>query len=130
MQLNKYNAITGDFVYTLFEESNEKYVEPENPLHFLNTNSGEFLWYSERDGFQHLYLYSVSGNMIKQLTAGNWVVTEIIGIDANDKYVYFLGTKDSPIEQQIYSVEIKTGKITRISRDHGTHNGMVASSGT
>ncbi len=129
LQLNKYNAITGDFVYTLFEESNEKYVEPENPLHFLNTNSGEFLWFSERDGFQHLYLYSVSGNIIKHLTAGNWVVTEIIGIDANDKYVYFLGTKDSPIEQQIYSVEIKTGKITRISRDHGTHNGMLAFSG-
>ena len=129
LQLNKYNAITGDFVYTLFEETNDKYAEPENPLYFLNENTGEFIWFSERDGFQHLYLYSVSGNMLKQLTSGNWVVTEIIGIDAIDKYVYFLGTKDSPIEQQIYSVEIKTGKISRVSRNHGTHYGILASSG-
>lgn len=129
LQLNKYNAITGDFVYTLFEETNDKYVEPENPLYFLNENPGEFIWFSERDGFQHLYLYSVSGNMLKQLTTGNWVVTELIGIDAIDKFVYFSGTKDSPIEQQIYSVEIKTGKISRVSRNHGTHYGMLASSG-
>ena len=55
LQLNKYNAITGEFVYTLFEEKNDKYVEPENPLYFVNTNSNQFLWFSERDGFQHLY---------------------------------------------------------------------------
>jgi len=129
LRLNKYDAVTGQFVYTLFEEKNEKYVEPENPLYFLNTNSSQFLWFSERDGFQHLYLYNISGHMVKQLTSGNWVVTELIGIDEDDKFVYFLGTKDSPLEQNIYSVEIRTGNIARISKDHGTHNGRLSHSG-
>ncbi len=126
LRLNKYDVSTGEFVYTLFEESNEKYVEPENPLYFLNTSSTQFVWFSERDGFQHLYLYSTSGHLVKQLTSGNWVVTELIGIDERDKYVYFLATKDNPIEQNIYSVEIRTGNITRISKEHGTHSGLLS----
>jgi dipeptidyl-peptidase-4 len=129
LRLNKYNAVTGEFVYTLFEEKSEKYVEPENPLYFLHSNSSQFLWFSERDGYQHLYLYNVSGHLVKQLTSGNWVVSDIIGIDEDDKFVYFTGTMESPIEQNIYSVEIRTGKITRISKDHGTHIGLLSHSG-
>ncbi len=129
LRLNKYDALTGEFVYNLFEEKNDKYVEPENPLFFLNTTSSQFLWFSERDGYQHLYLYNISGHMVKQLTSGNWVVTELIGIDEDDKFVYFLGTKESPLEQNIYSVEIRTGNITHISKDHGTHIGLLSHSG-
>lgn len=129
LRLNKYNAVTGEFVYSVLEESNDNYVEPENPLYFLNTTDNQFIWFSERDGFQHLYLYNISGQMVKQLTSGNWIVTDLIGVSKDDKFAYFLGTKDSPIEQNIYKVEIKTGKITRLNEDHGTHNCLLSQSG-
>jgi dipeptidyl-peptidase 4 len=129
LRMNKYDAVTGEFIYTLFEEKNDKYVEPEHPMYFVNTSSNQFLWFSERDGYQHLYLYNTSGHMAKQLTQGNWVVTDLIGLEANDKYAFFIATKDSPIQQNIYSVEIKSGKITRLSKDHGTHDALLSHSG-
>jgi len=122
LKLNKYNVLTGDFVYTLFEEQNEKYVEPEHPMYFLPTKPGQFVWMSERDGFQHLYLYQTSGRLIKQLTKGEWVVTNFIGTDDKEKTIFFRGTKESPIEKNIYSVGLRSEKITRISPDHGTHS--------
>ncbi len=129
LKLNKYNVLTGEFVYTVLEEKNEKYVEPEHPMYFTNTNSSQFIWFSERDGFQHLYLYNISGHMVRQLTSGNWVVTEWIGLDEDDKFAYFIATKDSPIQQNIYSVEVKSGKITRLSKEHGTHSAFLSPSG-
>ncbi len=122
LKLNKYNVLTGDFVYTLFEEQNEKYVEPEHPMYFLPTKPGQFVWMSERDGYQHLYLYQTSGRLIKQLTKGEWVVTNFIGTDDKEKTIFFRGTKESPIEKNIYSVGLRSEKITRISPDHGTHS--------
>jgi dipeptidyl-peptidase-4 len=76
---------------------------------------------SERDGYQHMYLYNTPGKLVKQLTSGNWVVKDFIGTDVKEKTIFFRGTKDSPIEKNIYSVEIRSEKITRISPDHGTH---------
>lgn len=127
--LNKYDAATGDLVKTLFEETNEKYVEPEHPLYFIDSKPGQFLWFSERDGYQHLYLYDTEGNLIQQVTKGDWVVTDYLGTDAKGKTVFFAGTKDSPIQQNIYSVDLKSGKMIRLSPDHGTHRGKVSHSG-
>ncbi len=129
LKLNKYNASTGDLVKTLFEEKSDKYVEPEHHLFFEESRPEQFLWMSERDGYQHLYLYTTDGDMVKQITSGDWVVTDYLGIDKKGKTVFITGTKDSPIEQNIYSVDIRTGKTTRLSPDHGTHNGIVSYSG-
>jgi len=129
LKLNKYDAVSGNYVYTLFEEQSDKYVEPEHPLYFLPTKPGQFIWMSERDGYQHMYLYNTTGKLVKQLTTGNWVVTEFLGLDSKDRKVFFKGTKTSPIEQNIYSVEIKSEKITRLSSDHGTHKGIPSFSG-
>ncbi|MCD4732357.1 MAG: S9 family peptidase, partial [Bacteroidales bacterium] len=129
LKLNKYDAVSGNYVHTLFEEQSNKYVEPEHPLYFLTKNPSQFIWMSEGDGYQHLYLYNTAGKLVKQLTSGNWVVSEFLGIDSKEKKVFFRGTKASPLEQNIYSVEIKSGKITRISPDHGTHKGIPSFSG-
>ncbi len=127
--LNQYDVETGDFVKTLFEEENPKYVEPEHPLFFLKNSSGRFVWFSERDGYDHLYLYDTEGELIKQLTKGKWVVTEYLGTDPKEKKIFFQATKESPLEKNVYSVEIKSGKITRITPDHGTHSVMINESG-
>jgi dipeptidyl-peptidase-4 len=63
LKLNQYNAETGDFIKTLFEEKNERYVEPSHSLYFLPGNSQQFVWLSRRDGWNHLYLYDISGEI-------------------------------------------------------------------
>lgn len=129
MKLNKYNAATGEFLKTLFEEKSEKYVEPQTPLYFLKTKPDQFIWLSQRDGFNHMYLYDINGKLIKQLTSGNWLVSELIGFDDNDKKIFYKSTATSPLEQHLYSVEIKSGKTSKISSIKGTHSGLLSSSG-
>lgn len=128
-KLNKYDAQTGDLVMTLFEEKDEQYVEPEHPLYFFKSNPNQFIWMSENDGYQHMYIYNTNGEMLNQLTNGEWVVSDYLGTDEKEKYVFFRATKDGPLEQNIYKVEIKSGAITRLSPDHGTHNAYISHSG-
>jgi dipeptidyl aminopeptidase/acylaminoacyl peptidase len=128
LKLNKYDASTGDFVALLFEEKQPKYVEPEHSLYFIPGKNDRFIWQSERDGWNHLYLYSTTGDLIQQLTKGDWVVTDLLGY-FDDYSLYFKGTMESPIEQNIYSLNIKSGKIARISPDPGTHTARISKSG-
>lgn len=126
MWLKKFNAQTGLFVKTLFEESNPKYVEPEHPAQFLKTDHSKFIWWSERDGYNHLYLYDTSGNELKQLTKGNWLVTELVGFDDLDQNMFVITTAESPLDRDLYCVNMKNGKSKKLSKDPGTHS-IVAS---
>ncbi len=130
VKLNKYNAVNGDLIKTLFEEKNEKYVEPENQLLFLKNNPSKFIWFSERDGYNHLYLYDNEGNLIKQLTKGNWVVTGIVSFDAKGEKLFIQATKDSPLESNVYQLNMKKNTLTRLTADKGTHDFYVNSGGT
>jgi len=71
LKLTQYDAATGNFVKTLFEESHPKYVEPEDPLYFNPEEKDQFIWISEKEGFNYLYLYNTNGELIKQLTKGD-----------------------------------------------------------
>ncbi len=124
-----YDANTGNKLITLFEETAIKYVEPESPMVFI-PNSNQFLWLSERDGYNHIYLYDNYGNLIKQLTKGDWMVTSIEGFNYKADEVFFYATKDSPIEKNFYGVSLNNGKITRYSHGSGTHNVAFNSKGT
>ena len=127
--LNSYNVATGLFEKTLFEEKNEKYVHPMHPMVFLPNNTNQFIWQSERDGYNHLYLYSVDGKLIKQLSKGNWIVTDFAGFDAKGTKAFYTSTTESGITRNFYSVEIKSGKTTRITSGDGTHTCMLSSTG-
>ncbi len=127
LKLNSYNATTGDFIQTLFEETDPHYVEPEHPLYFLPNQKDQFVWMSERDGYNHLYLYNTKGELIRQLTSGDWIVTELLGFRGD--HLFIMATAESPLENNAYSVEIKNGKIARITPDHGTHSVMASESG-
>ncbi len=129
MKLNRYDAISGEFISTLFEEKNDKYVEPENGMFFLKANPNEFLWLSERDGFNHLYLYNINGKLIKQLTKGNWMVKDVEGFDAKGNKVFISATKESPLNNDIYSIDIKTSAITLLTTTKGTHAPTIDKSG-
>jgi dipeptidyl-peptidase-4 len=128
MWLNKYDASDGSLVKTLFEESNEKYVEPLFPLYFNPYQPNQFIWNSRRDGWNHLYLYNTDGKLLKQLTKGNWEVTSFEGYFMKHK-VYFKATKESPLQQNLYAADLRNGKIQRLTPDHGTHMAMASHSG-
>ncbi len=126
LKLNQYNAVTGDFVKTLFEEKSDKYVEPLEPMDFLSTNPNQFIWQSRRDGWNHVYLYNIDGTLAKQITKGNWDITRVIGFDKQDKKLYYLSTQQNPLERHMYCMDIKKGEETKLTSNHGTHNPIIA----
>lgn len=129
LKLNRYDIMSGDLEQTLFEEKNEKYVEPEHPLFFLESNPDKFIWFSERDGYQHLYLYNSKGTLIRQLTQGTWAVTSLLGTDPKGTKAFFLSTKNSPLNEDIFSVEINTGKMQSLSLNTGVHSPLLSQDG-
>ena len=90
MKFNQYDALTGDFIKTLFEEKHERYVEPMNPALFLTKKPDHFIWQSRRDGFNHLYLYNIDGKLIRQLTKGDWLVTDVLGFDEKEENIFYV----------------------------------------
>ena len=126
---NKYNVETGKKVTTLFEETNEKWTEPEHDAVFLPNSTTNFLWFSERDGFMNLYHYTTEGKLVKQLTKFKWVVTEILGFDTKGKYVFITGTGDDARESHTYKVNLKNGKFNRLTLENGTHRTQLSTNG-
>ncbi|HLN54272.1 MAG TPA: DPP IV N-terminal domain-containing protein [Lentimicrobium sp.] len=129
MKLNKYNASDGSFVQTLFEEKNERYVEPLNPLFFLPGKTDQFIWQSQKDGFNHMYLYNTDGNLIKQVTSGKWVVGQVLGSDEKGNGLFFTSNENSPIDEQLWYVDIKNAKRLQLTPEKGTHNINMRSDG-
>ncbi|MDR3625228.1 MAG: DPP IV N-terminal domain-containing protein, partial [Ignavibacteriaceae bacterium] len=117
----KYDITTGNAIDTLFQETNSKYVQPMHGAIFVEKHPDEFIWISRRDGWNHLYLYSNNGKLIKQLTKGEWEVTDLNGFDAKGEIAYFTATKESPLEMNYYSVNIESGKVTRLTNEPGVH---------
>lgn len=128
-QLKRYDAATGKLDAVLFTETHPKYVEPEHPVLFLKNNPNNFIWQSKRDGYNHLYLYSTDGKMKKQLTKGNWDVTEVLGFDESGDNLFYLSTEVSPIEKQIYKLNLKTQKRILLSDQEGVHNAILSVNG-
>jgi dipeptidyl-peptidase-4 len=128
MWLNVYDALTGKYVRTLFEETSDKWVEPEHAAFFPNPASNNFIWISERDGFNNLYYYDFTGKLIKKLTANQFVLKDIIEVKNNGKLIYFTATGVSPLNTLVYSVDL-AGKQTLITRTEGTHEFALTTDG-
>ena len=129
-QLVRYNAETGAKEAMLFEETHPKYVEPQHPIVFLPWDSNQFIYWSQRDGFHHLYLYNKEGQLIKQLTQGDWLVQDILGFNTARKEMIIASTEISPLQTNIFSLNVKTGKRTLLGQQDGTHLARLSASGT
>jgi dipeptidyl-peptidase-4 len=109
-------------------ETSNTWIDLNDELSFLK-NSPEFIWASSRDGYTHLYLYDYQGQLIRQLTAGKWVVDDfrrraITGIDEKNRMVYFTATEKSPTERHLYSTSLDTTdphQVRRITQSDGVH---------
>lgn len=130
MALVSYDAETGDKTATLYTEHHDKYVHPMNPIMFLPWDDTKFVMLSERDGYNHAYLYNIKGGLIKQITSGEWIVKDIIGFNSKTKSMIVLTTEASPIQNNIYSVSIANGKRTPLDNGRGVHAiGLAAENG-
>ncbi len=129
MQFNIYDVNTGKKVNTIFEEKNDKWVEPEHAAIFLPKSKTEFLWMSERDGFMNLYLYNISGKLIKQLTHYKFVVKSVLGFDEKGKNVFINTTGKDPRNTLTYKVNLANGKSTIITKTAGVHYTKLSDNG-
>jgi dipeptidyl-peptidase-4 len=91
--------------HIIYTEENKTYIEINDHWHFLKNNTG-FLLTSEKDGFRHIYRYDMNGKLVRQLTAGKWEVTDITGIDEANNKLFYASTENSPLERNIYCIDL------------------------
>ena len=113
-------------VEILLKETNRYYLSIDNHLTFLE-DGNYFLLTSEQDGFNHIYLYTMDGELKKQLTKGDFEVTDIYGFDEKRKRLYFQAAMDSPLERQVYQVNLKGEKLKKITPEQGTNQAQFSS---
>ncbi len=109
-RLVSYDAESGEKIVELYHETSDKYVEPQNPILFLPWDETKFIMQSQKDGYNHLYLFDVSGKELKQITSGKWVVLNVVGFNTKTKSILILSNEAHPMNSNLYTVNIKNGK--------------------
>jgi dipeptidyl-peptidase 4 len=98
-------------------------------MQFVPGRADEFLWQSNRDGWNHVYLYDVNGKLIKQLTRGEWEVTEVKGFDTKAENLFYVSTEESPLTRNLYRLNLRTGKKDRITKERAVHTVQISAPG-
>ncbi|MDV7698854.1 S9 family peptidase [Chryseobacterium soli] len=129
LKMNQYDAVTGNLVKTLFEETNDKYVEPQHPLVFFPNSNTDFIWQSQRTGYNHLFHYSLEKGLVAQITKGDWLVTDILGFNEKKKEIYYVSTQESPLERHLYRINWANFKSQRMDNAAGMHSGVLSADG-
>lgn len=149
-QLVQYDAVSGQKIGVLYEEKHARYVEPQHPLIFLPWDDSQFIYQTQRDGFNHLYLMDTKTKLKGEwktgkdsedkyceylkaipLTEGNWLVQDVLGFNAAArKEIIIASTEISPLQTNIFSLNVKNGKRTLIGMEDGTHQAKLSASGT
>ncbi|HTQ57423.1 MAG TPA: S9 family peptidase [Bryobacteraceae bacterium] len=104
----------------LLTEQDESWINVNDDFRFLNKGR-QFLWGSERDGYRHLYLYTIDDRRPVALTRGEWEVTEVAGVSEEKREVFYVSTEQSPLERQLYRVRFDGKMKQRLSGGEGTH---------
>lgn len=148
-QLVRYNAATGAKEATVYEEKHPKYVEPQHTLVFVPWDESKFIYQSQRDGYNHLYLFDTKANVpaarwqqstrsestfiehvqVTPLTEGDWLVQQLLGFCPSRKELLMGTTEVSPLQTSLYRLNLSTLKRTRIGEEDGTHRAQLSASG-
>ena len=128
-RLVSYDATTGQRIAELYRETSEKYVEPLHPIVFLPWDSDKFIMQSQRDGFNHLYIYNKVGKLQKQLTSGPFVVQQVLGFNEKQKSIIITSNEANPIQHNTYAVSVKTGKRVLLDNGKGSHHAVLSANG-
>ena len=125
MHLNSYCAKTGAFIKTILTEKNDRWVEPQNPLHFVDND--RFIYTTDnRDGYKNLYLHNLVKGNTERLTK---VDADVAYVAHNDKEVFYYSAEVSPIEQHLFSVSLRNGKVRQLTRGEGWHDCTISPDG-
>ncbi|MBO7109105.1 MAG: S9 family peptidase [Prevotella sp.] len=127
--LVSYDATTGKCLDRLYRETSSKYVEPMEPIRFLPWDNSQFILQSRKDGYNHLYLYNVEGEQVKQLTSGSWEVMQVLGFNQKEKSIILAANKEHPLHRRLYSVSLSNGKMTMLETVDGVHRAQLSPSG-
>jgi len=141
-RLVAYDAATGERLAELYRETSDKYVEPLHPIVFLPWDSTKFILQSQRDGYNHLYLFDLSATVgagpvparpgpvpCRQLTSGPWVVLDVLGFNRKAKSIIIASNEKHPLQSNLYAVDINTGKRTALDNGEGVHRAKLSGSG-
>lgn len=136
-ELVAYYAKTGERIGVFYTETNERFVEPQNPLTFLPWDDSKFIYQSERDGFNHLYLFQMGidaqkklfVNEIKQLTKGDYEDLEILGFNTAKKSIIVRSNESGHIRENIYAVDVNNSKHTLLDNGVGVHRANLSPNG-
>lgn len=123
-KLIEYDLVSGEKQRVLIEERDSRYVEPQTRPVFLKNN--RFLWQTRRDGWNHIYLYDLNKGTNELITSGNWEVSELIGLDQKEEYIYFLSSLDKPVDQYVCRVNLRNKKVEQLTLQTGTHQPMFS----
>lgn len=148
-QLVQYDAVSGQKIGVLYEEKHARYVEPQHPLIFLPWDDSQFIYQTQRNGFNHLFLMDTKTKLKGEwktgkdsedqyceylkaipLTEGNWLVQDVLGFNTSRKEIIIASTEISPLQTNIFSLNVKKGKRTLIGMEDGTHQAKLSASGT
>ena len=142
-RLVAYDAATGQRLKELYRETSEKYVEPLHPIEFLPWDSSKFILQSQRDGYNHLYLFDLSSAVgvgpvparsgpvpCRQLTSGPWVVLDVLGFNKKAKSIIIASNEKHPLQRNLYAVDVKTGRRSPLDNGQGIHRAKLSDSGT
>ena len=121
IELVVYDAVSGNREGVIYSEHNDRYAEPLFPITFVPWDANKFILMSQRDGYNHLYLYDTKGKLIKQLTKGPWVTLDLVGFCRDRKSVVVLSTEASDIQNNLYEVSLSNGKRTLLDNGRGCH---------
>ena len=120
-RLVSYNADNGEKKAELYREQDDKYVEPLHPIVFLPWDSSKFIMQSQKDGYNHLYLFNADGKEIRQITKGNWVVMDMLGFNTKEKTIVYSSNEISPIQRNTFATTVDGTKTKLLDNGKGYH---------
>lgn len=125
MHLNAYCANTGAFIKTILTEQNNRWVEPRNPIRFIDDD--RFIYTTDnRDGYKNLYIHSLSKGTTERLTK---VDADVAYVAHNDRSVFYYSAEVSPVERHLFSVSLRNGKTKQLTRGEGWHTCTISIDG-
>ncbi|MHC5201579.1 S9 family peptidase [Myroides sp. LJL119] len=130
LKLNQYNAATGAFEKTLFEQKVDTYIEPSQGLVFLPNDPKSFIYFSDQDGYRQMYLYNTDGKLEKKLGFEQVIVDQFLGFDPSGDQAFYIGITNNGLDKQLFSVDLKKSKTQQITEKSGTHQAILNPSRT